>query len=58
MPNPFYVAPIDPGWGRVGEALAAGITGGISGFLRARQARQEEAERARREAIEAEERCS
>lgn len=57
MPNPFYVAPIDPGWGRVGEALAAGITGGISGFLRARQARQEEAERARREAIEAEERA-
>lgn len=54
MANPFYVAPIDPGWGRVGEALGQGISQGVAGFMHQRQLAEE---KKRREAQEAEARA-
>ena len=53
MANPFYLPPIDPGWGRVGEALAEGMSRGAQNYLAVRrymedQKRQDE-ERARQE---------
>lgn len=54
MANPYYLPPIDPGYGRVGEALGQGISQGVAGFMHQRQLAEE---RRRREAQEAEARA-
>ena len=47
MANRFYLPPMDPGYSRVGEALAQGVARGTQGFLQARQLQEERKERER-----------